>query len=211
MVEIKDLSLIIKRNCVLDGISLTASKGRITGFVGPNGSGKTITMKCMAGFITTYTGSISINGINTRDIKVPGMGILIETPGFISYYSGFRNLKILAGLSGIRDDKMIKDIMIEVGLDPRSSKPVSKYSLGMKQRLGIAQAFMEDKDIIILDEPFNGLDSEISEVLRKRILKEKDLGKTIIISSHNKQDIDTLCDKVYLFECGRIAGVQTRE
>ena len=106
---------------------------------------------------------------------------------------------------------MIKDIMTEVGLDPRSSKPVSKYSLGMKQRLGIAQAFMEDKDIIILDEPFNGLDSEISEVLRKRILKEKDLGKTIIISSHNKQDIDTLCDMVHLFECGRIAGVQTRE
>lgn len=202
MIEIKGLSLTLKGRELLKDINMTINNGEVTGFIGPNGSGKTLLMKCICGFVTSYTGEILIDGVDIKNIPIKPMGIIIETPGFIPYYSGYKNLKILASINKKCTDKDINESMEIMGLNPKSKLPVNKYSLGMRQRLGVAQAFMENQNILILDEPFNSLDSQITDRLRQRIENEKSRNKKIILSSHDPTDIELLCDKKYFIDKG---------
>ncbi len=183
---------------VLHGITHEFEEGKIHGIVGNNGSGKTVLFKLMCGFLHCTKGKIFIDYQQVgKDMDFPDdMGIIIETPGFLPYQTGFKNLHILASLQKKIDDKTIYDTIKRVGLDPNMTKPVSKYSLGMRQRLGIAQAIMEDPRILILDEPFNGLDKHAVIDMRELILELKSKGKTILLASHNQADIDELCDTV---------------
>lgn len=187
---------------VLRDVRLTIPAGKIYGVVGNNGSGKTVLMKCICGFMLPDSGKIYVGGQRVgRDCDFPdSLGIIIETPGFLPYLTGYQNLKILASLKAKIGKKEIIDALEKVGLKPTLRKPVSKYSLGMRQRLGIAQAIMEDPAVLILDEPFNGLDKTGVEEIRKLLLSLKERGKTILLASHNAQDIEVLCDDVHDME-----------
>lgn len=204
MVEVKNVSLIIKGKVILDNINISLSQGQIHGLIGRNGSGKSMLMKCICGFIRPTKGSIEVSGKKVGiDCDFPdSVGLIIETPGFIPYYSGFKNLKLLAGLRNRIDSSDIKNAMKQVGLDPELKLHVKKYSLGMRQRLGLAQAIMEDPDILILDEPMNGLDKDGVNDMREYLLNLKDKGKTIIIASHSSEDIEFLCDTVHEMDKG---------
>lgn len=187
---------------VLTDVNLTIHRGEIYGVVGNNGSGKTVLMKCICGFLKPDRGQIYVNGVQVgKECDFPDrLGVIIETPGFLPNLSGYQNLKILASLKARIGRKEIEDCMRRVGLDPKMKKPVSKYSLGMRQRLGIAQAIMENPDVLILDEPFNGLDKKgVCEM--RGLLKEMRLqDKSILLASHNAQDIEELCDEVHEME-----------
>ena len=192
---------------VLKDVSRSFERGRIHGIVGNNGSGKTVLMKCICGFLIPDGGSITVNGERVGvDVDFPrDMGLIIETPGFLPNVTGMKNLEILASLNkkiGLRE---IAASMRAAGLDPSMNKPVGKYSLGMRQRLGIAQAIMEDPALLILDEPLNGLDKHGVREMRQLIKGLKEQGKTILLASHNQGDIDELCDTV----CEMDAGVMT--
>lgn len=190
------------KHVVLENVSFQVKQGQIFGLVGNNGSGKTVLMKCICGFLKADQGEILVNGKRIGvEVDFPeSIGAIIETPGFIPDLTGFQNLKLLASLKEKIERQEIMESMKRVGLQPGMKKPVSKYSLGMRQRLGIAQAIMENPDVLILDEPFNGLDKE--GVLRMReLLKElKKQGKAMILASHNGQDIEELCDVVHDME-----------
>ena len=192
---------------VLKDVHHDFEEGKIHGVVGNNGSGKTVLFKCICGFLHPSKGKIFVDYQQVgKDMDFPeDMGIIIETPGFLPYSSGMKNLQILASLRKKIDDKQIADTIRRVGLDPNAKKPVSKYSLGMRQRLGIAQAIMEDPLMLILDEPFNGLDKHGVADMRELIKGLKAQGKTILLASHNQKDIDELCDTV----CEMDAGVMT--
>lgn len=192
---------------VLNNVSRSFERGRIHGIVGNNGSGKTVLMKCICGFLIPDGGSITVNGERVGvDVDFPrDMGLIIETPGFLPNVTGLKNLEILASLNkkiGLRE---IAASMRAAGLDPSMNKPVGKYSLGMRQRLGIAQAIMENPSLLILDEPLNGLDKHGVREMRQLIKGLKEHGKTILLASHNQGDIDELCDTV----CEMDAGVMT--
>ena len=190
--------------CV-DHVSYQCEQGKIHGIVGRNGSGKTLLMKCICGFIRPNEGHIYVRDKEIgKDIDfTPDTGIIIETPGFIPYYSGYRNLKVLAAINNRISRKDIENAMYQVGLDPTMKKRVATYSLGMRQRLGIAQAIMEDPSLIILDEPFNGLDKHGVEEMREYFLSLKKKGKTILLTSHNTEDIEYLCDTVVEMDHGK--------
>lgn len=190
------------KDSVLTDVSLSIQPGQIFGVVGNNGSGKTVLMKCICGFLKPDKGIVRVNGQQVgKDCDFPdSLGLIIETPGFIPDLSGFQNLKILAALKGKIGKKEIKESIRRVGLDPIMRKPVSKYSLGMRQRLGIAQAIMEDPDVLILDEPFNGLDKAGVAHMRELVKELKTQGKSILLASHNVQDIEELCDDVHEME-----------
>ena len=192
---------------VLKKVTRNFEKGKIHGIVGNNGSGKTVLMKCICGFLIPDEGEVIVDGKYVgKDVDFPSdLGVIIETPGFLPHITGFKNLEILASLNRKIGAKEIEDVIMRVGLDPRMKKPVGKYSLGMRQRLGIAQAIMENPSILILDEPFNGLDKNGVSDMRKLIKELKNEGKTIILASHNQMDIDELCDTV----CEMEAGVMT--
>lgn len=189
---------------VLNDISVDIERGKIYGFVGRNGSGKTVLFKSICGFVILDEGQIQVEGkIVGKDIDMPdNIGLIIETPGFLKDYSAFWNLKFLAKLRGKIDDERIKESIRMVGLNPDDKKKVGKFSLGMRQRLGIAQAIMEEPDILILDEPFNGLDKNGVEEMRKLLLKLNKDGKTIIMASHSAEDIKILCTEVYEMDAG---------
>lgn len=206
VVEVNGLSLTLNKTEILKNISIDLKEGTIVGLVGRNGSGKTMLMKCICGFIQPTDGDIYVWGVhrNNRSDFPDNMGVIIETPGFVPYYSGFKNLKLLAGIKNLISDSEIKDCIRYVGLDPDSKKHVGKYSLGMRQRLGLAQAIMEKPNLLILDEPFNGLDVEGVEEMRNCLLELKKAGKTILIASHSKEDISVLCDEVYEMRHGEI-------
>ena len=192
---------------VLKDVSRSFERGRIHGIVGNNGSGKTVLMKCICGFLIPDGGSITVNGERVGvDVDFPrDMGLIIETPGFLPNVTGVKNLEILASLNkkiGLRE---IAASMRAVSLDQSMNKPVGKYSLGMRQRLGIAQAIMENPSLLILDEPLNGLDKHGVREMRQLIKWLKEQGKTILLASHNQGDIDELCDTV----CEMDAGVMT--
>lgn len=194
---------------VLKKVSHAFEKGKVHGIVGNNGSGKTVMFKCICGFMQPTEGRVLVQGKEIgKDIDFPeNIGIIIETPGFLPFKTGFRNLQILASLNGkISKDEIIRTIE-RVGLDPALKKPVSKYSLGMRQRLGIAQAIMEDPDLLILDEPFNGLDKHGVADIRKIIMELKEQGKTILLASHNAEDIRLLCDTVCEMDGGILREV----
>ncbi|MBQ8626191.1 MAG: ATP-binding cassette domain-containing protein [Agathobacter sp.] len=198
------VSLTIKKAQLLKDVSFEMESGKVYGLRGRNGSGKTVLMKCICGFMKPTEGSITINGKQVhKDMDfLPDAGIIIEEPGFFPYYSGFQNLKLLAGVKNQITNEDIKNAIRAVGLDPEMKKSVGKYSLGMRQRLGIAQAIMENPNILILDEPTNGLDEEGVEWFRNFIMEQKKNGKMILLASHSKEDIDFLCDEIWYMEKG---------
>lgn len=205
MITVTGLTLSLGNDIVLDNINAEFEEGTITGLIGRNGSGKTVLMKCICGFFKPDAGTVSVGEkVVGKDMDFPeDLGIIIESPGFLGNFSGYDNLKLLAMIRNKIGKKEIFKSMELVGLNPKSKKKVSKYSLGMKQKLGIAQAIMENPSIIILDEPMNSLDSSSVEDMRKLILELKTQGKTVILSSHNKEDIATLCDKTYFMKDGK--------
>lgn len=193
---------------VLNNVSLTLEDGKIYGFVGQNGCGKTVLFKSICGFIYLDRGTITVDGkVIGKDIDIiKDAGIIIESPGFLPNYSAFKNLKFLTMIKNNIGDEQIKSTLISVGLDPESKKVVGKFSLGMRQRLGIAQAIMENPHILILDEPMNGLDKRGVEDIRKILMDLKKKGKLILLASHNPLDIDILCDCVYELDAGTIVN-----
>ncbi len=196
---------------VLTDVSHDFEEGKIHGIVGNNGSGKTVLMKCICGFLLPTKGKIFVNYKQVgKDMDFPDdMGIIIETPGFLPTVSGMKNLQILASLKRKIDNDTIWKTIKLVGLDPAMKKHVGKYSLGMRQRLGIAQAIMEDPSIMILDEPLNGLDKSGVAQMRELIKGLRVKGKTIILASHNQIDIDELCDTVCEMDAGILTVVRS--
>ncbi len=210
IININNLSLKIGKNIILTNINVSFEKGKIHGLIGRNGSGKTMLMKCICGFIKPTDGTVFVADKQIgKDCDFPeSVGIIIETPGFIPYYSGFKNLKLLADLKRKIGREQIKKVMEQVGLDPELKRHVKKYSLGMRQRLSLAQAIMEDPDLLILDEPMNGLDKDGVGDMRKYLLNLKEQGKTIIIASHSAEDIEILCDTVCEMDKGVLNKVK---
>lgn len=207
MIKIENVTKKFKENTVLNNVSINFEKGKIHGLIGRNGSGKTVLMKCICGFIPVTSGSITVrNKVISKKNMPENIGLIIETPGFLPNYSGYRNLKFLADISGKANKNAIIRSIESVGLDPHSKKHVGKYSLGMRQRLGLAQAIMEDPDLLILDEPMNGLDKDGVKDMRDYLLKLKEQGKTMLIASHSAEDIEILFDTV----CEMDKGVLTK-
>ena len=207
--EIKNVSKRFGDETVVREVSLSLEPGRIYGIAGRNGSGKTVLFKMLIGFLKPTTGRIFVNGKEIgkdRDFA-EDVGIIIETPGFLGGFSGYKNLEYLAGIKKRIGKEEIRRSMEKVGLDPDSRKKVKKYSLGMRQRLGIAQAIMEEPKLLILDEPMNGLDRQGAEEIRELFLKLRGEGVTILLASHHKEDMELLCDKVYEMEEGCLWGV----
>lgn len=206
MLKIENLTKKFGETVVLDNISMELVSGRIYGLVGRNGSGKTMLMKHILGFVHATSGSILVDGKEIgKDIDMPqNIGAIIENPGFLPEYSGFKNLKFLAMIRGIIGDDEIKEAIRVVGLDPESKKHVGKYSLGMRQRLGIAQALMENPDILLLDEPLSGLDNDGVLEMHELLMKQKQQGRLLVIASHSKEDIEVLCDEVFRFDKGKM-------
>ena len=207
MITVNRLCLTIRKTEILKNINIRFERGKIHGLIGRNGSGKTMLMKCICGFVRPTAGEVIVADKEIgKDCDFPeNVGIIIETPGFIPYYSGFKNLKLLADLNKKIGADEIKVTMQKVGLDPELKRHVRKYSLGMRQRLGLAQAIMENPDLLILDEPMNGLDKDGVADMRQYLLDLKAQGKTVLIASHSAEDIEVLCDTV----CEMDKGVLT--
>lgn len=211
-VELKNVTKEIKGNVILNNITLDFYKGKIYGIKGKNGSGKTMLFRAICGFIRTE-GTVIVNGKEVgRDGSYPdSVGVLLENPGFISTYTGFKNLKYLAEINNTIGEEDIRNTLKEVGLDPNDKKSFRKYSLGMKQKLGIAQAVMENPQVIILDEPTNALDEESVKNINSMILREKEAGKLILISNHNRDELEMVCDEIYSIESGKIIKHEVME
>lgn len=205
-VEISNYKKVIKGNTILSDINLKFQRGKVYGFKGKNGSGKSMLFRAISGLIKATEGEVMINGKKIgRDISFPeNLGLLIEYPGFLSDFTGFQNLKYLADINKKIDDNKIKNTLEAVGLEPEDKRKFKKYSLGMKQRLGVAQAVMENPDIIILDEPTNALDIDGVELINKIILELKNQNKLILISNHDKEEMEMIADEIYTIHEGKI-------
>ena len=210
MIEVIDVRKSFGGEEILHGITRSFAPGQVHGIIGNNGSGKTVLMKCICGFLRPSSGKIIVDGkIVGIDVDFPEcMGAIIETPGFLPSLTGGKNLKLLASLRGQIGEAEIRSSLLRVGLDPDLKKPVGKYSLGMRQRLGIAQAIMENPSLLVLDEPFNGLDKTGVCQMRRLIQSLREEGKTILLASHNQSDIEILCDTVCEMDSGNISDVQ---
>lgn len=195
----------INGHLVLNNINLSLEKGKIYGVVGRNGCGKTMLFKSIAGLVNITDGKIYVNGevLKSGNI-VENIGVIIENPGFLINLSALENLRLLSSIKNKISKEEIKAIIKLVGLNPDDRRPIKKYSLGMKQRLSIAQAIMEKPEILLLDEPMNGLDEEGIEKFREIFIRMKENGTLILIASHNKEDIMALCDYVYKMDNGKI-------
>ena len=206
-VEVQGLYKQFGQQTVLQDVSFQLESGKIHGLVGDNGSGKSVLLKCLCGILPWERGVIRIQGKEMHPGKgtPPLLGLVIEHPGFIGSMSGWRNLKYLAGIRGIAGDAQIKASLEQVGLLHEAKKPVKKYSLGMRQKLAIAQALMEAPDIYFMDEPFNGLDKTSTAAIQKLFLELRAQGKTFLLVSHHPSDISSLCDDVYAIENGSIS------
>lgn len=206
MIYVNNLSLKIQNDVILSDIDLHVEKGKITGLVGRNGCGKTKLMKCITGFVKPTQGEVIFDGKKIgEEIDFPkDTGIIIETPAFVPYYSGYKNLMELASLQKKIGKAEVEEVLKKVGLYEARHKLVRKYSLGMRQRLGIAQALMENPKTLILDEPMNGLDNECVALVRGILADLKKQGKTILLVSHNAEDIRVLCDVIYEMDKGRM-------
>lgn len=209
-ITVKNLMKKFKDSTVLDNINVDFESGKVHGLIGRNGSGKTMLMKCICGIVPYKIGEICVNDkIIGKDADIPeNVGVIIETPGFLPNYSGFNNLKFLAKIKNKISANEIKAAISSVGLNPDDKKHVGKYSLGMRQRLGLAQAIMENPDLLILDEPMNGLDKDGVKDMRQYLLNLKAQGKTILIASHSAEDIDVLCDTVCEMDKGRLEKIR---
>lgn len=208
MIIINDLGKTIHGNQILDGIHIKLEPGRIYGLQGKNGSGKTMLMRAISGLIKPTKGFVEIDGkVLGKDIIFPeSIGILIENPSFIPNYSGFKNLSVLADIRNKIGWEEICRIMEDVGLNPKEKKSYRKYSLGMKQRLGIACAFMESPDIILLDEPINALDTDGIELVRALLYTAKKRNAVIVAACHDKEELELIADEIFVMECGRVTG-----
>lgn len=195
-----------KNQEVLSNINIVFESGKIYGIVGYNGSGKSVLLKCICGFLTLDSGEIEINGKKLKkDIDmIQDAGVIIEEPAFLKEYSGKRNLEFLYSIRNKLNPEVMSKAMRLVGLDENSKKKVKNYSLGMKQRLAIAQAIMENPKILLLDEPMNGLDKNGVQEIRELLLDLKKQDKTIVLVSHNQEDIRVLCDELYEIENGML-------
>lgn len=209
MIEVKNVSKTIKGHPVLQDVSCNFESGAVYGIYGRNGSGKTMLMRCILGLIFSDSGTINVDGkIIGKDIDFPvNVGAIIENPSFFSYATGYENLKLLADIRKVISEEAIRTAIRRVGLDDTDKRAVSKYSLGMKQRLGIAQAVMESPDILVLDEPTNALDEEGINLFYDIIQQEKERGALVIMASHNKDDIETLADVKIKMSDGKIKEV----
>lgn len=204
--EIKNLSKNIKSNTILSNINISMEKGKIYGLWGKNGSGKTMLMRCVCGLVFPTEGEVCINGkVMGKDISFPeSVGVLIENPGFIEHYSAGENLKAVASVKGIAKEEDNIKLLELLGLDYYDKKKVKKYSLGMRQKLGIAAALMENPELIILDEPINALDEESVKKVKELLVQHKKRGALIIVSCHDRYEMEQLADEIYCIENGSI-------
>lgn len=204
--EIKNLSKSISGKSILEHIDLEMDRGRIYGLRGKNGSGKTMLMRSICGLILPTEGTIRINGeILHKDISFPrSIGALIENPGFIAEYSGFKNLSTLASIKKAVTTEEIRSLMQKMELDPDDKKKFKKYSLGMKQKIGIIAAIMEQPELIVLDEPINALDEKSVNIVKELLLEQRKRGALIIISCHDKEELEFLADEVFCLENGKV-------
>lgn len=210
-IRVENAEKIIKGVRILDVINVNFEQGKIYGLIGRNGSGKTMLLKSICGLTHLSSGTIYVDDQQIgKDVDIaPSLGAIIEVPGFLPNLSGYANLKYLASLRNQIGAAQIRQAIEKVGLDPDSRKPVGKYSLGMRQRLGIAQAIMENPDILLLDEPMNGLDHQGVEDVKTLLKDLRKQGKTIILASHHSEDIDELCDTVYCMDKGQLSACNT--
>lgn len=206
LIRVENASKRFRGRNVLDDINAEFESGKIYGLIGINGSGKTMLLRLLCGLIVPSDGKIHVDGKQLhKDLSFPhNTGVLIEKPEFLNSLTGLENLKILASIKDIISDEKIKEFMKLFSLDPEDKKPIRKYSLGMKQKIGIIQAIMEDPSFLVLDEPFNALDESSAEMLKKMLLLYREEGKLIIITSHHREDIEDLCDYVYKMDDGKI-------
>jgi len=203
--EIKNLTVKFGEKTVFENINLECKSGKIYGIIGYNGCGKSVLFKCICGFVNAFSGDVFFDGKKLNNDIRHNIGMLIENPAFVEDKSALKNLEYLYMINNKPDKKYLSKVLEMVGLDPNSKKIVSKFSLGMKQRLGIAQAIMEKPRLLILDEPMNGLDKDGVRDIRELLLKLKADGVIILLASHNREDINILCDKVYEFDNGHIS------
>ena len=210
MIQLDSVSKHYRQENVLSEITLHFTGRVIYGLVGPNGCGKTTLMRCICGFTRPSSGTVTVLGkrIGKDCDFAPSTGIIIETPGFLPHENARRNLTMLAGISGKASRERVDEVIRLVGLEPEEKKPVGKYSLGMRQRLAIAQAILEDPQILILDEPFNGLDQDGITNIHALLQTLKEQGKCIILASHSATDIAQACDVVYAFHQGRLENAK---
>ncbi len=210
IIKLENVTKKFRDNIVLNNVSLEIEPCSVTGLIGRNGSGKTVLMKCILGLVSPTSGNVFVRGKQVgKEIDIPdNIGVIIENPGFLPNFSAYNNLMQLARIRRKIGKSEVRAAIKQVGLDPDDKKHVGKFSLGMRQRLGLAQAIMEDPDILILDEPMNGLDKEGVLDMRKYLLELKEQGKTIIVASHSSEDIDVLCDCVYEMEKGKIQKIR---
>lgn len=203
VIEIKNVTKKFYKTTVLSNINLSVKKGELIGIVGQNGSGKSVLYKLICGLMLPTEGQIRVNNKNIGNGSfAEDIGIMLDNTGFLENETGFHNLKYIASIQNIIDCTQIKEYMELVGLNSEEKKPVKKYSLGMKQRLRFAMAIMEDPGLLLLDEPFNAIDKEMNEAMKAILMDYKKMGKTILITSHNQEDIDILCSRVIKLEAG---------
>ncbi|GFR39343.1 multidrug ABC transporter ATP-binding protein [Insulibacter thermoxylanivorax] len=209
IVEVTNAVKRFRETTALNQVNINFERGRIHGIIGRNGSGKTVLFKCICGFMQLDSGSIRIDGKPVKPAQAQDIGIIIENPGFIGSLSGFKNLQLLASIRRKLSKEDIRQALLQVGLDPDNKKQVRKYSLGMRQRLAIAQAIMEKPKLMVLDEPMNGLDKQGVSEMRDLFKKINEEGTTILMSSHYAEDIEALCDTVSEMDGGVLTKIKT--
>lgn len=208
MVRVRHAKKVFKETVALRDVSADFETGKIHGIIGRNGSGKTVLFKCICGFMALDQGEILIQDAPVKPTAAQDIGMIIETPGFIESLSGYQNLKLLASIRNRISRNDIRKALTLVGLDLDSRKRVKHYSLGMRHRLGIAQAMMENPPLLILDEPTNGLDKQGVQEIRELLLQIQKSGATILLSSHYDEDIQTLCDTVFEMDAGILQKIR---
>ena len=208
---LENINLELDKKSILTDINARFTSGKIYGLRGKNGSGKTMLLRILAGLVIPTQGTVRIDEkILHKDISFPeSVGVLIENPGLLGEFSGLDNLKMIASIRNVIHEADCKKIMNDLLLDPEDNKKVKKYSLGMRQKLGIAMVLMEDPEIILLDEPLNGLDERSEKIVIEMLLEEKEKGKLIIIASHEKEELEYLSDEIIEIKAGEI--VQKKE
>lgn len=208
ILEIKDYTKYIKNKLILDNVNLSLESGKVYGFFGRNGSGKTMLFRAITALIYPTKGDVLIDGVSVvnDNFDLSKIGLLLEEPNFFPHLTGLENLSLLYEINNKKNLEHLKNIMVKVGLNENQPERYREYSLGMKQKLRIAQAIMEDQDLIILDEPTNGLDEASVIKIRDVIKKLKKEQKLILIASHNKEDLKILCDKIFKIDNGKIMG-----
>lgn len=213
-IEIHDYTKVIRGVTILDNVNLTLESGKCYGLKGKNGSGKTMLMRAVCGLIQPTKGTVTIDGeVLGKDISFPrSVGVLIENPAFIANYTGYKNLELLASIQHRIGKEKIRETILEVGLDPDDKRKYRKYSLGMKQKLGIASAFMEDPDIIILDEPINAIDESGVKKVKDMIQRAKERGAILITACHDAEELELLSDEIIHISEGRVVNrVETND